>query len=273
MHVSILSIIFMFISAVIQIGLPVCLFFYFRKKFNAKVMPALFGMLGFILFAMILEGAIHSAVFKAFPLREKPVIYIIYGTLMAGIFEETARFTAFNILKNRYGGIGTGLSYGVGHGGIESILLAGISTIAAVFTSVIINTGNAAIITSSLQGDALAAINMQFDVLVSTAPYMFLISGFERLMAVCIQISLSVIVFCSVYNKKLFLFPLAILLHAIIDISAAAYQAGALKSIFLVEGLVLISAIGLSFCAKYVYKKTCCPAEPDSTDGANSEKN
>jgi uncharacterized membrane protein YhfC len=242
----------MAISAIVQIGTPIYLFIYFRKKFGAKVVPLIFGVLGFIIFVLVLENIIHSIVFRSFSLRETPLIYVVYGIFMAGIFEETARFISFNILKRKYGGIGTALAYGAGHGGIESILLAGITMTANIVISVIANTG---IITNVFQGDVLAAINGQIASLAAAAPYMFLISGFERLMAIIIQISLSVIVFYSVYNKKPLLFPLAILLHAVIDIPAAAFQAGLLKSIFPVEGILLLLAAVSVFSAKFIHDK------------------
>jgi len=255
MRVPVLSTVFMIISAIVQIGLPIYLFFYFRKRFNAKVIPALFGVLGFVLFAIVLETAVHSAVIGRFHLREKPVIYIIYGIFMAGIFEETARFAAFNILKKKYSGVETGLAYGVGHGGIESILLAGVSTAVMAVTSILINTGNAAMVRGQAQGEVLAAINNQIEFIATARPYLFLIGAFERVMAVCVQLSLSVIVFCSVYRKKLYLFPLAILLHAIVDVSAMAFQTGVIKNVLLVEGLILVCAAALLFLAKYIYNK------------------
>jgi len=62
---------------------------------------------------------------------------------------------------------------------------------------------------------------------------MFLLSGVERIFAIGIQISLSVIVFYSVFCKnKLWLFPLAIIMHAIIDITPAAFQVGIIKKFF-----------------------------------------
>ncbi|MDR0538038.1 MAG: YhfC family intramembrane metalloprotease [Tannerellaceae bacterium] len=59
---------------------------------------------------------------------------------MAGLFEETARFISFKILKKKYNGIGTGLAYGIGHGGIEAVLLAGLSMIVSIVFCIMINT-------------------------------------------------------------------------------------------------------------------------------------
>ncbi|MDR0320615.1 MAG: YhfC family intramembrane metalloprotease [Treponema sp.] len=257
MQISVLSIIFMAVSAVISIGLPIALFIFLYKKHGAKFLPMIIGAAAFIIFALILESAIHFFVLKTFSLKEKPLIYILYGIFMAGIFEETARFISFKILqKKNYTGISTGLSYGVGHGGIEAVLLAGVSMVSAIVLSIIINTGSIEIITNKLEGTALEQMNVQIDLLVTTKSYMFLLSGIERTFAIIIQISLSVIVFYSVFCKnKMWLFPLAILLHAIIDLPAAAYQVGVIKNVLLVEGTVCLSAAGIVVLVINVHKK------------------
>jgi len=214
------------------------------------------GAAAFIVFALILERSIHLLVFAKTTIREKPFLYIVYGIFMAGIFEETARFISFNILKKKYDGIGTGLSYGVGHGGIESILLGGTAMIADIVYCVIINTGNIKILTGKLQGTGLEQMNGVINTLVTTVPYLFLVSAFERTLALGIQISLSILVFYSVYGKnKKWLFPLAILCHAIIDIPAAAGQAGVLKNVFMIEGIVCICAAAIILFAINVHKK------------------
>jgi uncharacterized membrane protein YhfC len=256
MSVPVLSIVFMAISAILAIGVPVCLFIVFRKKFSLKIVPMLAGIAGFVVFALVLEAMVHRIVIGRFIQTSDRVLYIIYGACMAGLFEETARFIAFKILKRKYDGIGTALSYGIGHGGIEAILLAGLAMISSIVTSIIINTGNIESITGSLQGDALAAANYQITTIITTAPYMFLVGGFERVFAIAVHISLSVVVFYSVFGKnKLWLYPLAILLHAIVDITAMLFQTGVLKSIFVVEVIVCVFAVCLAFFAKYLHGK------------------
>lgn len=259
MHVPFLSIVFMGVSAVLSIGVPFILFFIFRKKFNAKVLPAIFGIAGFIVFVLVLEALVHRIVLGKFGLKETPVFYIIYAVLMAGIFEETARFIAFKILRRKYNSVGKGLSYGTGHGGIESILLAGVPMLAVITISVLVNTGNLSIITGRFQEvEALKVINNQIYTLLSTVPYMFLFSGIERMMAIAIQLSLSIVVFYAVYGRnKTWLYPLAIIFHGIIDIPAAAMQAGILNNVFLVEGIILLLTIAIVIFAKYLHGKFC----------------
>jgi uncharacterized membrane protein YhfC len=254
----------MTISAVVSIGAPVFLFLYFRKKYGSKFLPMILGIAGFTIFALVLESSIHNIILGRFIIKdESPFLYVIYGIFMAGIFEESARFISFNILKKKYGGLGTALSYGIGHGGIEAILLAGLAMISTIISSLLINSGNIEAITGNLQGDALTTAIIQIEVLRNTAPFMFLVSGIERLFAIVIQLSLSVVVFYSVYSaKKVWLFPLAILIHAVIDIPAAAMQAGLLKSIVLAEVLVFVCAVGAAVFAKFLHDKLKATENP-----------
>jgi uncharacterized membrane protein YhfC len=256
MQVSNLSIVFMAVSAIVSIGLPIGLFIIFHKKYKIPVLPMIVGMAAFIIFALILERSIHTVVFDKFTLKEKPFAYVLYGIFMAGIFEETARFISFTILKRKYHGIGTGLSYGIGHGGIEAILLVGIAMINSIVFSFTINTGIVETITEKLQGEALEQTNIVITTLLTTAPYLFLIGGIERIFALCIQISLSVIMFYSVFcKKKAWLFPVAIIIHAIIDLPAVVMQTGVINNVFLVEGIICLSSILVILCAKYIHEK------------------
>jgi len=270
MSVPVLSIVFMAVSAILAIGVPVCLFILARKKYNAKVVPMLFGVAGFIVFALVLEALVHRIVIGRFVSPSDTVLYVIYGAFMAGIFEETARFIAFKILKRKYQGIETAFSYGIGHGGIESILLAGLAMISSIVTSIIINTGNIEVITGKLQDESLAVVNYQLAALVTAAPYMFSVSGLERLMAIAVQLSLSLIVFYAVFGKnKVWLYPLAIVFHAIVDIPAMIFRLGGIKNVFVVEGIVCLLVVGVVFFAKYLHGKLSATliADPSPSSG------
>jgi uncharacterized membrane protein YhfC len=175
---------------------------------------------------------------------------------MAGIFEETARFISFKILKKKYNGIETGLAYGIGHGGIEAIVVGGLPMVNTIVVSIMINTGAIETITGALQGAALEQTTAQLTVLLTTPSYSFLAGGIERLFAIGLHMSLSIIVFYSVYGKnKVWLYPLAILLHAVMDIPAAAMQAGVIKNVYVVELFGFISAIIFIVIARYIHKK------------------
>jgi uncharacterized membrane protein YhfC len=227
-------------------------------------MPVLVGMLGFIVFVLVLERSIHGVVFEKFPLRDHPFMYVVYGIFMAGICEETARFISFNILKKKYTGIYTGLAYGIGHGGAEALLMSGLPMINSIVLSGIINSGTINNITAPLPESIANQVHTQVTTLVDTVPLMFLISGIERIFAIGIHIALSIIVYYSVFSQHSerskfskyarLLFPAAILLHAIVDIPAALFQLGLIKNIVMVEVILCLSSTLLLLFAWYVQR-------------------
>lgn len=104
---------------------------------------------------------------------------------MAGIFEETARYICFKFILKKERRIQDAISYGIGHGGIEAILLVGITYLINTIVSIMINLG-----TPLEDGLELASVQLS-----SVEPYMFAIAGVERLSTIIIQIGLSIIVF------------------------------------------------------------------------------
>jgi len=230
----------MIVTAVISIGLPVFAFVYWRKKFNLKVVPMLFGLMFFLLFAYILQSIMHGFVLERNDdgsvklITESPWLYVIYAILSAGIFEETGRFAAFKLLKKKHNDLGTGLSYGIGHGGIESLWLVGLVMIGNITVCLMINSGD----TAALSDANLPAI---IEVMQGTASITFLAGGIERIIAMTVHISLSIVVLCAVIRPgMLWLYPLAIVLHAVVNIAPAMMQAGFIKNIWIVEAVILL---------------------------------
>ncbi len=271
MTISTGSIACMAVSALVSIAVPIALLIYFRRRYGAKVVPALVGAAAFVVFAMGLEQIMHLLVLRPDAngtwLSAYPLGYMVYGSLAAGIFEETGRFLSFKLLRKRYGGIQTALSYGVGHGGIEAILVGGVSMISTIATSVMFNGGNAAALTSGPNAELVAK---QLQAIAETPSAMFLVAGAERMFALTIHIALSVIVFYSVYGKRrTWLYPAAILLHALIDAPAALGQVGVITNVLALEGLVLFCAVALTLLAVYTNRKLK-PMEAPAFEGGNA---
>lgn len=250
--VSNVSIIFMAISLIICLVLPIGGIIYLKKKYNASLKAFFIGMLVFFIAVQILEAPIHNYFLSINTstsefLLSNPIAYMLYGGLMAGIFEETARLIAFKYLIKDRNDI-TGIAYGVGHGGIEAILIGGISSLNAIVYSVLINNGGF----QSLMEGALVSkevISQTYNQFVNSSPFFWLMPGVERIIAMSIQISLSILVFYAVKERKYIYYFVAIVCHALIDFPAALYQVKVISNIYIVEAITLILAIGLCVLA------------------------
>lgn len=252
--VSSLSIIFMVFSFLVSVLLPIVGVIFLKRKYNVSLKVFFIGAAAFFISVQILEAPIHSYFLKLNSttsefLLSTPIAYMLYGGLMAGIFEETARLISFKfIIKDR--DLMSGVTYGLGHGGIEAILIGGISSINSIVYSTLINKGGFQSIMEGLMipKEVISATYNQF---VNSSSIMWAMPGIERIFAMMIHMSLSVIILYAVKERKYIYYVLAILIHAVINFPAALYQVGAIKNIFMVEGILFITVLILVL---YIFK-------------------
>ena len=110
------------------------------------------------------------------------------------------------------------IMYGIGHGGIEAILIAGLSGISNIISAILVNSGMLPTILGSVgDGGQAEAAYTQLSALWTTPAYLFYMSGLERISAVLLHISLSYMVYLAVKNRKISWFISAIAIHALID--------------------------------------------------------
>jgi uncharacterized membrane protein YhfC len=237
-----------FVGLIVQAGIsllfPIALLIYFRKKENISWASVGVGVLIFILFAMVLEPLLHSFMLirnaATAAALANPWLYATYGALAAGIFEEVGRYLGFRLLLRKRQDRRDGLGLGIGHGGIEAILIGFMTSVQFFVFSMMYNAGRWEEITAPLPADAAALLKNQ---LLNTPDYMYVVGGLERVFAVLLQIGLSLIVLYAVRTGKLKYLVYAILLHALPDFLAALYQKQVL-SIWVVEVILLAASAG-----------------------------
>lgn len=243
-----LTILAMTVSALIGIAIPVVLYVIFRKK-GANHLPFWTGAVTFVLFAFVLERLAYSFVMKMpvwTTITSNLVLYGVVAGLFAGVFEETGRFIAFKtVLRKKRNQDYNGLMYGAGHGGIEAVILLSSTMVINIVFSLQFNAG-----ISSPLGGADAAQG-----LINTPFWTMLVGAFERMIAVTTHISLSVLVWFAAKNgKRFWLFPLAILLHMLVD-AVAVILSGLGMSAGIIEGAIFVMAILFVLLAVAVWKK------------------
>ena len=242
-----LSILFMGISLVVSAALPIGLCVFFRKAKKADLEPFFVGCGVMILFAFVLESFAHRFILNS---KAGSVImgniwlYGLYGGAMAGLFEESGRFIAFKtVLRKKQNNDANALMYGAGHGGMEAFIILGITSINNILYSVLINTGRTSVLTGPLSGEMQTQVEGAVQALITTPSWHFLLGSVERILAIIVQISFSVLVwFAAKEKKRVYLYPITILLHLIVD-AAAAILAGKNVSLVLVEALVAAFAV------------------------------
>ncbi|HQQ88914.1 MAG TPA: YhfC family glutamic-type intramembrane protease [Oscillospiraceae bacterium] len=239
------------VSALISIGLPVALLVFWRKKTHASLFPAVIGAATFILFALVLEQLLHSVVLKMPTVTGNVVAYVLYAGFAAGIFEETGRWFAFRFLLKKYRGCETSVTYGIGHGGIEAILVTGAAMLSNLALVILLATQGESGLTAAVGSDTAAALISTFR---ATAPSLYLVGGLERVTAIALHIALSVLVFRAVREHRVGDWLLAVLFHALVDCFAVLYSVGVIGSIMVIELGVFLMTVGIALIALQAYR-------------------
>lgn len=242
-------------SLCISIALPVVLLIVVHKKTKARMAMAVIGAATFFLFAMVLEQILHAVVLGVGGERITGNIWIygLYGGLAAGLFEEVGRFVAMRFAMKKQLSLPNALMYGVGHGGIEAILIVGLASVSNLVTSIMINAGTLEASLGALDQTTKEATLTQLSALWTTPSYQFFLSGIERIVAVTLHIALSVLVFQAVkLGKKRYWF-LAFAIHVGVDFAtviAANYLNLVLVEVMLAVLVVGVVALTISLCRK-----------------------
>lgn len=240
--VSLFSIAFLIISELISVFFPVGLviFLYKRKKISMKAV--LVGVLVFFVSQIVLRLPLLNSIKSQMwfiELSTSKWMSALFFALTAGIFEEIGRFIGFKYLLKGKLEWKNGVAFGAGHGGIESILITGVSLLTPIVNSILINAGKFDSLASGEVPES--TLNEVKNALINTPSYMFLFSGFERIFAITAHIAFSLVVLYGVKNKKNIYLLYAILLHTLLDLPT-----GLFTNTYIIEGYVFIFAV-LSF--------------------------
>lgn len=253
------SIILMAVDAFLGFAVPVCLSVYLVRKHHARLSTILIGAGTFVLFALVLESTMHQLVLKGphgSDILGNTFLYALYGGLAAGVFEETGRFLSMKFLmKKEPSKPLPGIAYGVGHGGAEMLIIFGITMINNLVISALINSGQADAIFAKVPEEAAGQLQAQLDQLQTLGAGTLLIGLWERFSALILHLGLSMLVWVAVRKggKWLWLFPAAIVLHAIVDAGAVLLQKSA--GMVTLELIVMAEAIAVAAIGYMVAKK------------------
>lgn len=213
--VSQASIIGMFFSLIISVGMPIGLLVWWKKKTDASIRSFFIGCMIFIVFAMVIEQAFHSIILALTGdlIQGNIILLGIYGGLCAGAFEETGRYIAMKGLMKGSLNKKNSIMYGIGHGGIEAILLIGMSYVSNLALAFAINGGK---LPSSIDLSD-AKMYETISAIWTTPSWMFFMAGAERVSAIILHIVLSYMVYKAVKGKDMKWYFIAVLVHMAVD--------------------------------------------------------
>ena len=195
---------------------PIFLVIFLAVKKKIIIKPFFIGALAWFVSQVVLRIPIMQILgtnTKWFPAFTSTIVgVIIIGGLTAGLFEESARlFGAKLFLKNKTF-YKDAISFGLGHGLCEVIVIVGLGSISNIL--------NASLINSGLFNTVVAAQNAPAEavdlVIKALTTYNYGTAGIvilERIIAVAFHIFATVLIFKGINEKKITYYFIAILAH------------------------------------------------------------
>lgn len=192
------------ISIIIEIGVPITLAVYMWKKYRASWAIFFLGMILFLisLIRIPLNNLFSTIIANNFSGDLVIILIGLFASLTAGIFEEGVRVLAFGaIIKPR--SYDKGIMYGIGHGGGgESMIFVAMSVLVSFITY------------RFFPGILPTSLLVQ---IAGVDWYIPIIGALERILAIAIQISLSVLVMYAFIKRKYYFILISILYHMAVD--------------------------------------------------------
>lgn len=230
---------------VIEIAIPLTLGYCLIRKFGLKWRVFLYGALFFIVsqvihvpLLMVLEPPYSEWVRSAIPEPGMALaLYALFLGLIAGLLEEGIRYGVFSRLfpmKKLALSRENGLLFGLGWGGIKSIIVALLVLQTLILYVVYITAGPEALLVDPAQAGAV-------EMLGSITPLDIIPGLLERILAITLHIAFTFLVLLSVIRSRPIFLVAAIAWHTVMDFLAVYISRT--YGIWPTEGVLAVNAI------------------------------
>ena len=240
-----MTVFFATIAVLLMIFVPLGLAVWLRRRFEVPWLLFCIGMLTFVgsqvyhipLNNLLGDWGVLGEVGPDAPNLLRTAVILGFS---AGLSETIARVLGYwflfrGRLAQRFE---DGVLVGLGHGGIEAMIIGGVFTAGSISSLWAIR--DVDLSTLGLTAAQLTAVSQQLTILQET-PWLIFLSVFERLIAITLHVTLSVLVWRAFQKRQVWLVLLAVAYHALLD-ATAVYAAQFLDAIW-VELLLLAIAL------------------------------
>ena len=233
------------ITLLVCLVLPVVALILFARKCPKQgILTAwLLGAAGFFVTQILIRVPILTVLqsqswFVRFSLNS-PFLYVFSLAFTAGLFELAGRFVVAKVMQKNLT-FRCSLAAGLGHGGIEAMLLVGMTYVNNLLYIVMINTGifDTLYTQPGITEPIIAQLELIRTQLIGTPAPVFLLASLERILTVICHTAMSMLVCYGVAHRKSLPCTLLCLgIHTLLDLTA---------------GISLLAGNGLSQTAVYI---------------------
>jgi uncharacterized membrane protein YhfC len=219
------------IALVVMILGPIVLASRFWRRFRVRPLAFAYGALAFV----VLQGVrtLLLALFRT-PLSNWAsrgdaalIGYLVFLAFTAGLFESIGRWAGYRWLFPRrlpYDWAHA-VAYGIGHGGIESVVLVGFASALSLVNALVLSAMPVEQLQSLYQGDMLNQALQARDTVMQLAWYEPLLAAVERIGTVPLHIALSLVVLRVFTGGGIRWLLVAILIHGLADFTTVYLSA------------------------------------------------
>jgi uncharacterized membrane protein YhfC len=254
------------VAVLVEVLAPLALGFWIYRHYGARWGLFFVGVLTFIgsqlvHIPLVIGWQYLSTNVLMLGEAAKPLVQAVTLGLLAGLCEEPARLVGLLILRRlgrRWNSRDSALMLGTGHGGVESILVGVSVAVNYVVMMVARDTP------STIPGLEPAMIEEFWGM----AWHLPLAGAVERLIAILLHVTLSVMVWRALSRRQWGWLWLAILWHALVDMGAVLLL-GQGWSAWAIEGALLVTVLVNVAILVYLWRSSPetelpDPAEPDT---------
>lgn len=234
------------IAGIVCFLVPVGGIVLLSKYSKYTIGPFVAGMISFFVMQLIIRIPLLQVLNGMITIKESWSFVIPYALFLgftAALFETVGRVASIHWLvhkeKRNYF---SGLAHGFGHGGIEAVMLVGINYIAYMVMGIVANrSGFQAGLFKNFGEIEMSVIEQ---ILMYTKPSLFLLAGFERVLAICFHVAMSLMIMEGFIHKRLLSrFILVIALHTTLDAAVVILSFAGLGVLW-IEVFLLVFAVG-----------------------------
>lgn len=265
-QIPFLSIFCMIITCIICFFVPIGIFFWWKRKTNSKIQVFFLGVGVYILFDFFVLQICNLFILTpshtlGTHILDTPILYALYGAIATALFSELGHFFAMNFLPKFFPEKKSSVMYGIGHGGIEMLILGGFSTLSALSLSMSINSLGLEAYLAALPAESQESMLPAIQSLITSPAIFFLITGFEKFLTFLFHICMSILQFEAAVLKKYYWLPITIILHIFFCMPSMLYQTGLLQNIYIAIGWITIFVFLLSLFILFHYPKISARSE------------
>jgi len=233
------------IEILLMIGIPIAAVIVTRRKWGLPLSIVLAGAITFVA-SQVLHVPANGQLAKVFGLEAQPLVVqaIVLG-LSAGVFEEVARYIVMRFWQKNVRSWREAFTLGLGHGGVEAILIGLTMALTLANMVVIVNAEDIAAL--GLPEGAAEQVAAFWEIPLYTP----LLAVLERVIAMTLHVALSTVVALCFSKRAIWPLFAAILWHAFVD-ALAVYGVQTWGNIA-VEGILLV--LGLLSIGILVFTK------------------